>query len=144
MTAHLWDRLAEARERLAPVQSRYRIVFEDPAEPAAAAKVLVPDPNWLAAALAGGILPPVDTYLRDAQRVDNEPKEHPYAEPIGPVTEEEAILYLIMKDVPSRVWRDYTGNRVILRIVPVEAVPADRTWRDAWAVSQKLEGAIAA
>jgi hypothetical protein len=29
---HLWDRLAEAKSRLAPVQSKYRVVFEDPAQ----------------------------------------------------------------------------------------------------------------
>ena len=53
---HLWDRLAEAKSRLEPVQSKYRVVFEDPATPDETAKVLVPDPNWLAAALKGNIL----------------------------------------------------------------------------------------
>ena len=28
---HLWDRLAEAKTRLDPVQSKYRVLFEDPA-----------------------------------------------------------------------------------------------------------------
>ena len=65
---HLWDRLAEAKSRLAPVQSQYRVLFENPAEPDAPAAVLVPDPNWMAAALAGNVLPPIDTYLRDQRR----------------------------------------------------------------------------
>ena len=54
---HLWVRLAEAKAVLEPVQSKYRVLFEDPREPDAPAKVLCPDPNWLACALTGGILP---------------------------------------------------------------------------------------
>ncbi len=120
---HLWDRLAEAKSRLEPVQSKYRVLFEDPEDMESPAKVLVPDPNWMACALEGNILPPIDTYQRDRDVPDGEPKEHPYAEPIGAMTEEEAIEYLIQKDIPPRVWRDYRGNRTILKIVPVELVP---------------------
>lgn len=36
---HLWDRLAEAKSRLAPVQSKYRVLFEDPTQPDAPAAV---------------------------------------------------------------------------------------------------------
>ena len=133
---HLWDRLAEAKSRLAPVQSKYRVLFEDPREPDAPAKVLVPDPNWMAAALAGDILPPIDTYQRDRLVPDGEPKEHPYAEPIGPMTEEEAIEYLVMKDIDPAVWRDYQGNRTIMKIVPVEMIPSDRSHRNAWRIAQ--------
>jgi len=139
MTEHLWTRLAEAKSRLAPVQSKYRVLFEDPSELSAPAAVLVPDPNWLAAALEGGILPPIGTYLRDRDVPDGEPKEHPYAEPIGPMTEEEAVEYLIQKDIPPAVWRDYKGNRTILKIVPVELIPSDRSFRNAWRVNQEAE-----
>lgn len=147
MTTHLWDRLAEARERLDPVQSKYRVVFEDPNEPDAPAKILVPDPNWMAAALAGGVLPPIEAYLADATKVAQWEQEHgtlegfdwrkvggashPYAAPIGPMTEEEAIEYLIQKDIPPRVWATDT-NRPRFAIVPVEAIPANRTHRMAW------------
>ena len=134
--AHLWDRLAEAKSRLAPVQSKYRVLFEDPTQPDAPAAVLVPDPNWMAAALAGDILPPIDTYLRDRDVPDGQPKEHPYAEPIGAMTEEEAIEYLIQKDIPPQVWRDYQGNRSVLKIVPVELIPSDRSFRNAWKINQ--------
>ena len=136
---HLWDRLAEAKSRLAPVQSKYRVLFEDPATPDEPAKVLVPDPNWMAAALAGDILPPIDTYLRDRDVPDGQPKEHPYAEPIGAMTEEEAIEYLIQKDIPPQVWRDYQGNRSVLKIVPVELIPTDRSFRNAWKINQEME-----
>ena len=136
MTTHLWTRLLEAKSRLKPVQSKYRVLFEDPREPDAPAKVLVPDPNWMAAALAGDILPPIDTYQRDRLVPDGEPKEHPYAEPIGAMTEEEAIEYLVQKDIDPAVWRDYQGNRTILKIVPVEMIPSDRSFRNAWRVMQ--------
>ncbi|MDC1500495.1 hypothetical protein N8388_04560 [Octadecabacter sp.] len=133
---HLWDRLAEAKARLEPVQSKYRVLFENPSEPDAPASVLVPDPNWMAAALAGGVLPPIDTYLRDQSVPDGQPKEHPYAEPIGAMTEEEAIEYLIQKDISSKVWREYNGNRIIMKIVPVELIPSDRSFRNAWKINQ--------
>ena len=136
---HLWERLAEAKSRLTPVQSKYRVLFEDPATPEAPAAVLVPDPNWMAAALAGNVLPPIDTYQRDREVPDGQPKEHPYAEPIGAMTEEEAIEYLIMKDIPPTIWRDYKGNRAILKIVPVELIPSDRSFRNAWRVNQEAE-----
>ena len=133
---HLWDRLAEAKSRLTPVQSKYRVLFENPAEPDAPASVLVPDPNWMAAALAGNVLPPIDTYLRDQNVPDGQPKEHPYAEPIGPMTEEEAIEYLVKKDISPQVWREYSGNRIIMKIVPVELIPSDRSFRNAWKINQ--------
>lgn len=154
---HLFDRLLEAKERLAPVQSQYRVLFEDPSQPDDCACVLIPDPNWMAAALAGGVLPPIETYIRDreveeffnASQAHLWPNfrqsfrwsehggaSHAYAEPIGPMTEEEAIEYLIKKDIPPRVWRDYRGNRCIMKIVPVELIPPDRTFRGAWKVAQ--------
>ena len=133
---HLWDRLAEAKTRLDPVQSKYRVLFEDPDTPDEPAKVLVPDPNWMACALEGDILPPIETYQRDRNVPDGEPKEHPYAEPIGAMTEEEAIEYLVQKDIDPSVWRDYKGNRTILKIVPVEMIPSDRSFRNAWRIVQ--------
>ena len=136
MTQHLWTRLLEAKARLKPVQSKYRVLFEDPREPDAPAKVLVPDPNWMACALEGDILPPIDTYQRDRLVPDGEPKEHPYAEPIGAMTEEEAVEYLVQKDIDPAVWRDYQGNRTILKIVPVEMIPSDRSFRNAWRIMQ--------
>ena len=136
MIAHLWDRLADAKARLDPVQSKYRVLFENPAEPEAPAAVLVPDPNWLAAALDGNVLPPIDTYIRDQNVPDGEPKEHPYAKPIGAMTEEQAIEYLVMKDISPAIWRDYKGNRTIMKIVPVELIPSDRSFRNAWRITQ--------
>ncbi len=229
MTKYLWLRLAEAKEHLAPVQSKYRVLFEDPDQPDAPASILVPDPNWMAAALHGGILPPVEAYsqvvygcwlhsqgnildrvkysyaqtkIKLLEAVDRdlfgecEPStkssklKKAYAEvekwkqnlkqkseplaifkgiheekkaaewvqqnggskvafyqvldgsplhdslPVSAMTEEESVEYLIKKDIPPRVWRDYNGNRRILRIVPVETVPTDRSFRNAWKINQ--------
>ena len=133
---HLWDRLAEAKTRLKPVQSKYRVLFEDPATPDEPAKVLCPDPNWMACALEGGILPPIETYQRDRLVPDGQPKEHPYAKPIGPMTEEQSVEYLIQKDICPSIWRDCKGIRTILKIVPVELVPSDRSFRNAWRIAQ--------
>jgi hypothetical protein len=57
---HLFDRLCWAKENLDGVQSDYRVVYEDSVDECA--KILVPDPNWMACALQGGILPPVWVY----------------------------------------------------------------------------------
>ena len=59
---HLWDRLCWAKEKLEPYRSEYCVVWEDQEEPDAPAKVTHPDPNWMACAMQGGILPPVEAY----------------------------------------------------------------------------------
>ena len=59
---HLWDRLCWAKEKLEPYRTEYCVVWEDPETPDEPAKVTHPDPNWMACALQGGILPPVEVY----------------------------------------------------------------------------------
>ena len=59
---HLWDRLGWAKQNLEPYRSEYCIVWEDPDNLDEPAKVTHPDPNWMACALNGGILPPVWVY----------------------------------------------------------------------------------
>ena len=56
---HLWDRLGWAKQNLEPYRSEFCIVWEDPDNLDEPAKVTHPDPNWMACALNGGILPPV-------------------------------------------------------------------------------------
>ena len=57
------------------------------------------------------------------------------------LTEEEAMEYLVKKDLPPRVWRDYRGNRTILKIVPRALIPTDRSNRNAWRLDQVQEAA---
>lgn len=146
MTRHLFDRLRIAAETLTPVESQYRVVAENPSDPDGCCVVLVPDPNWMAAARAGNILPPLAAYDDDQRRmgdwlVKNPGREqefswdkiggarHPYATPIGPMTEEQAIEYLIMKDLPRAIW---DSNRPRFKIVRTTSIPTDRSFRNAW------------
>ena len=66
------------------------------------AKVTHPDPNWMACALNGGILPPVWVYWelkKDEAQPDFVKHTRGYllhnTEPVKAMTEEEAIEYLI-------------------------------------------------
>ena len=45
---HLWERLCWAKEKLEGIQTDIRVVYEDPEDMENPAKVLCPDPNWLA------------------------------------------------------------------------------------------------
>ena len=69
----------------------------------------------MACALQGGILPPVQSYWelkKDEAKPDfvkhtRGPELLHNMKPIGSMTEKEAIEYLIMKDIPEHVWRDW-------------------------------------
>ena len=50
---------------------------------------------------------------------------------IGPLTEEEAMEYLCMKDLPRKCWAE-EHNRPMFKIVRTEEVPSDRQFRNAW------------
>ena len=137
---HLFDRLCWAKENLDGVQSDYRVVYEDSVDECA--KILVPDPNWMACALQGGILPPVWVYhelAKDEAQPDFKRHTRGYllhdTPREGPKTEEEALLYLIMKDVPQHIWRNYeTSNSVKMKIIRREQ-QLDREFRNAWRIA---------
>ena len=141
---HLFDRLCWAKENLDGVQSDYRVVYEDSVDECA--KILVPDPNWMACALQGGILPPVWVYhelARDEAMPTFTKHTRGYllhdTEPMPAMTEEEAIEYLIMKDCPQSVWRNWdTGNKPKLVICRKEQLPGTREWRNAWKITEEL------
>jgi hypothetical protein len=55
------------------------------------------------------------------------------------MTEEQAIEYLIMKDVPQDVWREWnTGNKPKLVICKKQQLPQTREWRNAWRISEDV------
>lgn len=145
---HLFDRLCWAKENLEPIQTEYCVVWEDPEEPDSPAKVTYPDPNWMACARHGGILPPVDSYweLRKDEETEGFVKHTRGPEllhnikPIGAMTEEQAIEYLIMKDIPARVWDtgDERLNKSRFVICTKAQLPQERTWRSAWKISENL------
>jgi len=126
-------------------QSKYRVIFDDPDHLDEPTKVLVPSQNWLDIAMAGG-LPPIWVYWQlqdDEQKAIKEgrhstfkhdPEKHALqwtAPRISPLTEEEAMEYLVMKDLPRRCWAE-EHNRPMFKIVRTEQVPSDRTFRNAW------------
>lgn len=124
------------------------IAWEDPTEPDAPMKVTVPTATWWAMALHGHILPPVEAYhLLAEDEVKPDFVRHTRGnilhetQLMPPMTPEEAMIYLTQMVIPPRVWRDYRGNREILRIVPREAIPTDRTNRNAWRLAQLEEAA---
>ena len=137
---HLLDRLAEAKQRLEPHQTKYAVMYED--TDMACCAGYHPDPNAMAALMAGGVFPPVWVYwelAKDEAQPDfkrhhrmhllhDTPRE-------GPKTEEEALLYLIMKDVPQHIWRNYEiSNSVHLKIIRREQ-QLNREFRNAWRIA---------
>mgnify|MGYP003112412783 CR=1 FL=1 len=140
----LIERLAWAKENLDNVQSDYRVAYEDDIDECI--KILVPSPGWMACSLQGGILPPVHVFwelAKDEAKPDFKKHTRGYllhdTKPIGPMTEEQAIEYLIMKDCPQHVWRDYnSGNKPKLVICRKEQLPSTREWRNAWKITEEL------
>lgn len=125
--------------------SDYRVIFEDPDNLDAPAAVLCPAPEFMEIAKAGG-LPPISVYWalqddeekaiaegrHDTFKHDHKKLEAQFTAPrVGPLTEEEAIEYLIMKDIPRRVWGKQ-HNRPMFKIVHKDVVPSDRSFRNAW------------
>ena len=140
-----WFSNKQAKENLEAHQSDYRVVYEDSLDEAA--KILVPDPNWMACALQGGILPPVEVYwelAKDEAEPDFKKHTRGYllheSKPVDAMTEEQAIEYLIMKDCPQSVWKSWDeGNRPKMVICKKEQLPATREWRNAWRISDDLD-----
>jgi len=124
-------------------ETEYVVVYEDGEktkinngleEYDAPAKVMIPTPEWMYEAMSGGILLPIWAHfkLREElsleERADiifNTPK-------LGPLTEEQAIAYLIMKDIPEHVWSDKSTNMPKYKIAKRSQLPDSREWRNAW------------
>ena len=125
--------------------TKYRVIFDDPDALDEPTKVLVPSQNWLDEAMAGG-LPPIWVYwqLQDDEQqaikegrhstFQHDPEKHALqwtAPRIGPLTGEEAMEYLCMKNLPRKCWAE-EHNRPMFKIVRTEEVPSDRQFRNAW------------
>ena len=141
----VFKRLDWAKVNLKKVHSKYAVVYEEGVDDCA--RILSPDPNWLACALQGGILPPVWVYWMLAEdEAQPDFKEHTRKHlldevaPIGPLTEEKAIEYLIYKDVPRKVWENWNkGNKPKLVICRKDQIPKNREWRDAWKIAEDVK-----
>lgn len=123
----------------------YRVIFQDPDDLEANTQILIPSGRWLKEAQEGK-LPPLWVHWKlaeDEQKAIDEGRHESFkhdpsklellktAPRIGKLTEEQAMEYLIMKELPKRCWAE-VHNRPMFRIVKTEQVPSDRTFRDAW------------
>lgn len=132
------DRLAKARKELQPFYSDYRVVYEDNVDEPV--KIMKPDAHAMAALIAGDVFPPIWAFWelqKDASHPDF--KEHTRGYLLHdtprekPKTEEEALEFIIMKDVPQHVWKTYKeGNRPKMVICRKQQLPQTREWRNAW------------
>ena len=102
----LIDRLADAKQRLEPHRTDYAVVYEDVDMDCCA--VMHPDPHAMAALIDGGVFPPVWVYwelAKDEAQPDFKRHTRGYllhdTPREGPKTEEEALLFLIMKPAPN-------------------------------------------
>lgn len=136
----LIDRVAWAKENLQKVEPQYCIVWEDPDNPEAPTKVTTPAPEWLAMAMHGELLPPVHVYHEIEDTMENGRVTMGHllhdTEPVPAMSEEEAMEYLVQKDLPRRVWQR-SHNRQMFFIVPRADVPKDRSFRNAWRLNNE-------
>lgn len=163
----LFARICFAHKNLVPYHSEKVICWEDPDQPESPMKITKPASEWLAMALNGFCLPPVSVYSQlqfgcfsgnetlpwkiysDEYDAIKHCEDYPdnryqivngkilHASVIPPLTEKEAFTYIIMKDIPKRVWAE-KRNRSYLRIVPADVIrKLDPTVRDAWRLNDR-------
>ena len=117
---------------LQPVQSEYAIVYDDPYNDDPAC-VVMPSPNWMAKALHGGILPYSHVVLMDQLNDTQLSRTSPR---MPPLTQEQAIEQLLIRDVPKHIWDgSYQGNKRTFVIAPLHLLPRDRHFRNAWTLN---------
>lgn len=136
----LIDRIEWARSNLKPHQTEYVVVYEGLDMGCAA--VMHPDPHCMASLMHGGIMPPawVKLQLAEDEASPDFTRHRDFnghllhdTEPMGPLTEEEAIEHLIQTDIPPHIWRNWNdGNRPKLVICRKNQLPSARRWRNAW------------
>lgn len=154
---HLHDRISWAAENLERVETDKVVVIET--DPESQAGLLVPAPEWMACALFGGLLPPVEVYhalefddgspvlnrsfhgvdpSQDGLTVRNGHLLH-LTPPIAPMSEDEAIEYLVLKDAPREVWdADKRSNSARFAICSRDQIPPERTFRNAWRMADNV------
>ena len=127
-----------AKENLAPVTCPYVVAYQPELDQPV--KLMYLDSNWCAAAMHGGIVPPVETIIAlkaDEARPDfvrhTLGPQRDAAKPLGPLTEEEAVEYQIMQSIPREIWDNSSGsNSRRMAICYREQLPASREFRGAW------------
>ena len=162
----LIDRINWSQQNLERVEPQYCIPYVRPGT--GATSVCHPAPEWLAMAMHGDLLPDIEVYhqLRcewtheeTGEVVETLVNEAPegtgwkggkvlnghllHEGPRAPaMTEEEAMEYLLQKDVPRAVWADHeTANTPRFYIIRRDQLPATRQFRNSWILNPDLEKA---
>lgn len=158
----MYERIKWSDVNIIPkAKAQYIIVYDDIYSETGGIIEVMPTDEWIALAMNGGILPPIETWhkmkfklmndkdeificdfleLEEIRRTnkivqenllnDDEVRE---SQPLGPLSEEETMEYLLMKDVPPRIWHDkYKRNRCLFKICRPAQLPEDFTFRKAW------------
>ena len=144
--SNLIDRIEWAKSNLRRHETEYCVVYEDIDMGCAA--IMHPDPHCMAMLMHGHLMPPAWVKLKlkeDEQRPDftchSDFNGHLLHEtkPMPPLTEEEAIEYLIQTYVPRHIWETWNeGNRPKMVICRKSQLPATREWRNAWRIADNL------
>jgi len=147
----LIDRIDWARQNLKRHDTEYCVVYETLDNKCAT--IMYPDPHIMAMLMHGHLMPPLWVKLKlreDAKRPDftshkdmgNDKLLHE-TKPIGALTEEQAIEYLTVTDVPRSVWQNWNkGNQQTMVICSMKQLPQTREWRNAWRIADEIgEGA---
>lgn len=130
----LIERVDWAKQNLTPHQTDYCVVYEDVDMDCAA--VMHPDPHCMAMLMHGGLMPPVWAKIKVRQDAATHGHLLHDTEPAGPLTEEEAVEFLIQTDIPERIWRTWNeGNRPKIVVCRRSQLPATREWRNAWRIA---------
>ena len=119
-TSTFKERIVWARNNLKPFRTQYCVVYDD--VDMEAASVMHPDMHFMSMLMHGNLVPPYWVKLKlkeDAERPNFVDHRHlgnfellNGITPIGSLTEEEAVEYLIKTDIPRRIWENWDkGNR---------------------------------
>ena len=142
--------MAPTMEDLKDFKAQYAVLFNDPDNLEDPAKIMYPADYFIKQAMIGE-LPPVSVFLQ--LRLDEEAwnevnegtgfehdeekwKMQFTAPNIEPLTEEEAMEYLVIKDLPTKVWSK-KHNRPMFKIIRKSEISADRTFRNAWEMTEE-------
>ena len=135
-----------AKENLAPVTCPYVVAYQPELDQPV--KLMYLDSNWCAAAMHGGIVPPVETII--AMRED-EARPGFARHSLGPARDaaipcqamsmQEAVEYQIMQSLPMWIWSDeQQSNHRRMIICELNKVPASREFRNAWRLAEAPDG----
>ena len=141
----LIDRIEWARANLQRHETEYCVVYED--IDMDTVSVMHPDPHCMAMLMHGHLMPPAWVKLKikeDEQRPDftclSDFSGHLLheTEPMGPLTEEQAVEYLIQTVIPKHIWENWdSGNKPKMVICKKSQLPK-RDWRNAWRISDEV------